>query len=205
MPGIETLNIFYGSCGVPPPSTAAELAGLVAAVTPATAARLAFLMSFDYGPEDSLTQIGKVATSAPSLQLREQALTRLAAHANHAFGYSPITDPAPWKALFRDQLSRAESAGRFSQAWFAALNLADRDALPIAGHRLHDLTPSLQQQVACAAYRLTGGDADWEAFRTAALPWETLPEAVQAIVRDPSGCQTAMLRARPEPRLAKPI
>jgi hypothetical protein len=204
MPGIETLNTRYGSCGVVPPSIAAELAGLIDVVTPATAARLAFLMSFDYGPEASLAQIGKVATSAPSLQLREQALNRLAAHARQASGYSPITDPAPWKALFQDQLSRAESAGRFNLAWGAALNLADRDALPIAGHRLHDLTPSLQRQVVCNAYLLTSGDADWEAFRTAALPWETLPAAVQAVVREPSGCQAAMLRARPEPVLAKP-
>jgi len=202
-PAVEAFSTAYATCGPIAADLAAELASRVDAVTVHSAPRVAFLMSFDYGPDASLALIGKLATSAPSLVLREQALSRLAAQVRTGAGYSPILDPAPWRALFRDQLSRAETTQRFSIVWRAALGLSDRGALPIVAARLHvyALDPAHQRQVVCDAHALTGGDADWQAFRDATLPWDTLSTQAQAVLQDPAGCAAAARAGvGPQPR-----
>jgi hypothetical protein len=145
------------------------------------------------------------------LLLREQALNRLAAQLRPPPNslYSPIGDTAPWTALFRDQLSRAETAPRFNIAWNAAVSVADREALPIVAARLHiyALSAARQRQVVCDAHTMTGGDADWQAFRDAAMPWATLSAQAQAVLNDPAGCDTAPragTRGSREPPRSKP-
>jgi len=204
-PGVESFSARYAGCGLASPETTAELASVIDTVTPVLAPRLSFLISFDYGAETSFAQLSKLAATAPSLQLREQALSRLASHIKG--GYSAIPDLAPWKALFEDRLSRAGSAARFNIVWRAVIDLADKDALPIAGSRLRlfGLSQSRQQQVVCDAYALTLGDAAWVAFQTAAQPWDTLSPNAQAVLKDPGSCQTAARRTSPEPRRAKPL
>ena len=60
-----------------------ELVAALADGSPPALARLEYLMSFDYGA-DTATVIGNVATTAPTLRLREIARQRLADTAPHA-------------------------------------------------------------------------------------------------------------------------
>jgi aminopeptidase N len=205
-PGIESFSILLAGC--PAPQAAVdELARLAAAPTAATARRLSYLMSFDYSPEVSLAQIGKVAATAPSLQLREQALSRLAAQLIDTPDYSPVVDDAPWRALFRAQLASAETSARFNIVWNASLRApTDLGALPIVASRLHiyALSDLARRTVVCDAHGV--GDVAWESFRSA-LHREALSPTVLEVIDDPARCATSVraLVAQPEAVQSKPL
>jgi aminopeptidase N len=207
-PGVATFSTAFAGCFAPQ-AAADELAQLAATPTAATAQRLSYLLGFDYGPEVSIAEIGKVATTAPSLQLREQALNRLAVQLNPTSRYSRITDLTPWRALFRDQLARVETAGRFNLAWNASrLQPPDVGALPIVADRLHiyALSESAQRRVVCQAFAIAVDDATRQAFREA-LHRDALPASVLAVADDPPACNAGVLPAlseRPERVQAKP-
>jgi hypothetical protein len=207
-PGIESFSFAFSGC--PAPQAAIdELAQIVAAPTPANARRLSYLLNFDYG-EASIDQIGSVAVTAPSLQLREQALNRLAAQLNGRAGYSPVVNLAPWRALFRDQLAHAETAIRFNIVWNAS-RLAPKDvgALPIVADRLHiyALTNDARRRVVCQASDVAiGDDAAWQSFR-AALHRDALPATVLEVADNPAACAPGLraLSQEPERVLSKPL
>lgn len=189
-PGIESFSTAFAGCSAPE-AVAEELARLAGATTAATARRLSFLLGFDYGPEISIMQIGRIATTAPSLQLREQALNRLAAQLNGTARYSPVVNRVPWRALFRDQLARAETSIRFNLAWNASRGaVPDIGALPIVADRLHvyAISDGVRRRVVCEASDVAiGDDAAWEAFR-AAVHRDALSATVLEVVDDPLKC-----------------
>jgi hypothetical protein len=199
-PGIEAFSTAFAGCSAPQ-TAVDELARLAAAPTAATARRLSYLLGFDYGPEVSIAEIGKVATMAPSLQLREQALNRLATQLSPTSRYSRVIDRTPWRALFRDQLARAETGVRFNLAWNASrLDPPDVGALPIVASRLHiyALSEAARRRVVCQASDMAiGDDAAWQAFR-AALHRDALPASVLAAADDPLACAAGVLPALSE-------
>ncbi|HZJ68133.1 MAG TPA: M1 family aminopeptidase, partial [Kofleriaceae bacterium] len=207
-PGIESFSTAFSGC-IAPQAAIDELAQIAAAPTPANARRLSYLLSFDYG-DASIDQIGSVAVTAPSLQLREQALTRLAVQLNGTARYSPVGNPAPWHALFRDQLAHAETAIRFNIAWNASrLAPTDLDALPIVAGRLHiyALTDDARRRVVCqASDAAIGADAAWQSFR-AALHRDALPASVLEVADNPLACAPGVraLSQQPERVLSKPL
>ncbi|HSS02271.1 MAG TPA: M1 family aminopeptidase, partial [Kofleriaceae bacterium] len=196
-PGIESFSTGFSAC--PAPQAAVdELTALAGATTAATARRLSFLLGFDYDPEVSIAQIGKVATTAPSLQLREQALSRLSAQLTGVGSYSPVVDRAPWNALFRDQLAHARTSIRFNLAWNASRGgVPDLGALPIVADRLHvyALTDDARRRVVCEASDMAIDDvAAFQAFR-ATVHREALSASVLEVLDDLLKCPME-LRAR---------
>jgi hypothetical protein len=204
-PGIESFSTAFSGCTAPQ-AAVDELMQLASAPTAATARRLSYLLGFDYGPDLAMAQIGRLATTAPSLQLREQALNRLAVQLNGTARYSPVVDLAPWRALFRDQLSRAESANRFNIAW-NALRLGPKDvgALPIVAGRLHiyGMSDVTRRRVVCEAFGLAmGDDAAWQSFRNA-LRRDQLSATVLEVADNPVRCAPGMRALSPQPERAQ--
>ncbi len=124
--------------------------------------------------------------------------------------YSPVGNPAPWHALFRDQLAHAETAIRFNIAWNASrLAPTDLDALPIVAGRLHiyALTDDARRRVVCqASDAAIGADAAWQSFR-AALHRDALPASVLEVADNPLACAPGVraLSQQPERVLSKPL
>lgn len=181
---------------------APQLASALAQATPASLARVQYLLSFDYGP-DTLSAIGAVATSAPSLVLRDYALYRLTAQVEQYAGYPAIPDaelPA-WQHFYEQRLVPSISDNRFQDVLYALSTLGDVAALPAIGALFHTATLSESSEAAavCQAYALTSGTGSaWTAFQTAAMPFATLPSSVQALLADPTGCNN-MKRRAPRP------
>jgi len=189
-PGIESFSTAFSGCTAPQ-AAVDELIALAGATTAATARRLSFLLGFDYGPAVTIEQIGKIATTAPSLQLREQALNRLSAQLTGITRYSPVVDRAPWNALFRDQLARARTSIRFNLAWNASRGgVPDLGALPIVADRLHvyALSDDARRRVVCQASAVAKDDATaLQGFR-AAVHREALSATVLEVIDDPLKC-----------------
>lgn len=120
-------------------SQAGELAQLTAlsSLTPAQLARLDYLMSFDYGADESFSAFSALATSGPTLCLRDQAITRLALQPS--FPYSPIPKSSleTWRGFFRGRLPLTTSATRFRAVWRGLYRLKDASALPLVAPLLH--------------------------------------------------------------------
>jgi hypothetical protein len=190
MPSLTTWSTGYANCEIDLPARifGTELANLATRVDAHTASRLVYLSSYDYGPAATLDALSQVATQAPSLQLREQALTRLSYQAAPGFGYSAVAgDQLPrWKDFFRARLAEAKSAPRFQMVWRGVVALADDAALGIAGQKLHTvaLSDDLQRQVICDAYTIAHGTRAeaWTEFQQAAQPWDTLGSAAKALL-----------------------
>jgi hypothetical protein len=184
----------FGRCGPGLGATLlTELQGLVAAPTTAQLGRLEYLLWFDYGA-DGLAPLSQVATAAPSLRLRDQAMWRLAYQTSGA-RYSPIPAgqvPA-WKAFFRERLAALDSFSRMLPTWLGVLGLQDAAALGEAGLALQRvaLPGWYQQQVVCQASGMATATAipsAWTDFKAAAQPWSSLDPAAAALLADPSGC-----------------
>jgi hypothetical protein len=196
-PSLTTWSTGYGNCETDLPTRmfAGELTSLAPRVDAKSASRFVYLSSYDYGPAATLDALSAVATRAPSLQLREQALTRLAYQAAPGFGYSAVSgEQIPrWQDFFRARLDEAKSATRFQMVWRSVVDLSDDRALAIAGQRLHtvELSDDVQQQVVCNAYAMAKAHRPeaWTEFQRAAQPWDTLSSAAQtALSQNGAGC-----------------
>ncbi|MBK9033043.1 MAG: hypothetical protein IPL61_17545 [Myxococcales bacterium] len=190
-PAIERYETAYARCGalVPRLLFGPELTALAAAPSAATAARLDYLMGFDYGPAMSLAQIGAVATTAPSLRLRDRALSRLVGHT--VGRYSPLAggDVDAWRAFFRGRYPSTTSLGRLLTVWRTSVRLGDEAAVPAVAPLVRSvpMAPAYQIEIVCAAHDLAA-PATWTAFQQALQPASTLPAEVAAVLADPTGC-----------------
>jgi hypothetical protein len=175
-----------------------ELANDTAAVSATNAPRLEYLMSFDQGVSGALALLSKVATTASSEQLREDADFRLVAQAANWSRYTPVSDPgdiAAWQAFFNNELAISTSSAHFITLWNAVTSLNDVAALPTLATKLHTITFNNggQSTLVCQAYSLSQAQpGSWTAFQAAAQPWTTLPADVQSILADPTHCATTM-------------
>ncbi|HMJ51945.1 MAG TPA: M1 family aminopeptidase [Polyangiaceae bacterium] len=189
-PSLTTWSTGYANCEteLPTRTFGAELANLAAHTDEHTASRLIYLSSYDYGPAATLDALAQVATQAPTLQLRDHALTRLSYQAAPGFGYTAASgEQLPrWKDFFRARLGDAKSAPRFQTVWRGVVGLADDRALALAGQKLHtvSLSDDLQSQVVCDAYAIAQGSRAeaWTEFQQAAQPWDTLGSAAKALL-----------------------
>ena len=161
-------------------------------LTPAQLARLDYLMSFDYGADESFSAFSALATSGPTLRLRDQAIARLALQPS--WPYSPIPDSSleTWRGFFRGRLPLTTSATRFRAVWRGLYRLNDASALPLVAPLLHrvPLSAAVQRATVCQAYALSQKVApeSWTAFREAAQPWDTLAPAAAEVLADPTRC-----------------
>src|SRR5262249_61433974 len=107
-------------------------------------------MSFAYGADTSFDLMSRAAQLAPSLLLREQAISRLSYQAASGSGYSavPAASTGAWKTFFRARLAETTSSTRFRMVWRGIVGLADDGALGAAGQKLHTvaLSAAFQRQ-----------------------------------------------------------
>jgi hypothetical protein len=208
-PAIPIFATGYSRCGVTlaADTFGAEIATLVDDLTPQSAARFAYLMSFDYGADASFDAISRAAQLAPSMFLRELAIQRLSYQAAATAGYTPVPagSAAAWKTFFRARLAEVTSATRFGIVWRAIVGLSDDGALVAAAGKLHTVPVSAasQRRIVCDAYQIGLAHAGaWEAFQQAAQPWTSLSSEAAAALADPSQCQSLAKpgSARPFPR-----
>jgi hypothetical protein len=193
-PSLSRFSTSYSACGVTLATATfgAELVALAAAPSAANAPRLAYLMSFDYGAQATFASLSLLAASAPSLQLRELAITRLGYQANGS-GYSavPEADKPAWSSFFRDRLAEVTSQIRFLAVWRGLFGLRDDTALALAGAKLQavPMSASNQRLVVCQARSVSAQrTGSWEAFQQAAQPWDRLQDAAREVLADPSKC-----------------
>jgi aminopeptidase N len=192
-PAQASFTTRYASCGVPLATSALgpELEAAAAAPTPVVTARLEYLMGFDYGAAATMAALGTLATSAPTLRLRDQAFNRLAFQAQGYYSDVPPEQHDVWTAFFRGPLADAVGVSRFMNAWAAEVALADPLALPIGAMRLHTLplSDAQQRQIVCDAFHVGAADATlFPAFQDTAQPWTSLSTAAQEVLADPTKC-----------------
>jgi hypothetical protein len=192
-PAQPSFTTRYASCGVPLATAALgpEFEAAAAAPTPGTTARLEYLLGFDYGAEATMAALGDLATSAPTLRLRDQSFNRLAFQAMGFYSEVPADQVPVWTTFFRAALTAATAPSRFMTAWQAEIALGDAQALPIGAARLHTLplSEAQQQQIVCDAFHLgTTDPALFPAFQAAAQPWTSLAAAAQEVLADPTKC-----------------
>jgi aminopeptidase N len=210
-PAVPLFDTAHGVCG-PALGNAVfgdELAAMVTAITAANAERFLYLISFDYGPARTFDLLSSVVTDAPSLLIRDRALTRLAIQASTGGGYSALPDAeAPrWRSFFHARLVEARSTTRFLAAWSGAVALVDDAAPAVAGAALHALPffEFQQRQLVCDAFHLAQQvrPAAFDELVAAAQPINTLAPSAAAAVADPTVCdqlQARALRAAPRQR-----
>jgi aminopeptidase N len=179
-----------------------EFVQTAGALTAANAGRFSYLLGFDYGVATIFDVASQVATSAPSLQLRERALSRLVAQIEAASSYTgvPAEQAPPWKAFFRERLAQATSATRFDLVWRGVRGLSDEAALVTAAQKLHAiaLSDDARRAVVCDAFAIAEGhEGAFDAFRAAAQPWAELGPGAAAALADPSVCTPAPEVAAP--------
>jgi aminopeptidase N len=178
----------------------AELTAAVAAPTAANAARLEYLISYDYGTATNLAQIGRLATTAPTLRLRERAFNRLVAEtAAGAPRRIPVADRPTWQVFFREAYAVVTSQNRLMLLWQGSVNLADIGALRVVAPLLQRVPMSEFNQwlVVCEAHRMTATDpAAWAQFQADTMPWATLTPAAAAALADPAQCDQARVAPR---------
>jgi hypothetical protein len=182
-------------CGVDLPVRlfGAELSRLTGSFDIESSDRLSFLLSFDYGAPRTFDALAGLTTRPESEMLRSLAVTRLAAQADPAGGYSPVdANEAPrWGALFRAEIAKATTQQRLTDAFQGARGLRDTGALPLLAAKLATVTVwgPRATRLACGAYTLARStDGAWDAFKAALPPLAQLPSEVRRIVLDPSTC-----------------
>src|SRR5262249_27155269 len=144
---------------------------------------------------ESLRLIGNLATTAPTLHLREVALERLAEQVDSDSDYtSPTTaQKAAWRSFFEARLVDGMSPQRFEIVWQGLENLDDVAALPAVGAHLSGIDDEeLQLETVCDVVAMTANrPADWEAFKAAATG---LAEDAAVALADPAQCAGASAR-----------
>ena len=207
-PAVPSFASFYAACGTELAQPLGdELATLADTVTPATTGRLDYLLSFDHG-DRTFALISKVATTAPTVTLRDRAISRLSLSTLGRYSAIPADQLAAWQAFFRERFAAITSVTRFVPVWRSAIALGDVAALPLAAPLLHSvpMSPALQQGTVCDAFdlgRVTAGA--WEAFQQATLPWDTLSPEAAAVLADPTQCQAQRLRPDATRRVSKEL
>jgi aminopeptidase N len=193
-PAEPRFDPLLGRCGaeLPPAIFGAELRALLANQRASAAARLDYLLSFDYGA-DSLALLGQIATASPLVAMRDNALWRLTYQASPWGLYQPVPDEqrATWIAFYRDRLAASSSYHGFQPIWYGVLAFADAGALPILGAVFDDqhLPASEQAWVLCGAYTVAAGDAAaWDALVAASAGWTTLVPDAAAVLANPAVC-----------------
>lgn len=187
-------NTGYAACGTMLPTAAfgAEFSRLAGALDAASAGRFNHLLSFDYGAATSFSVLSLVATTAPSLQLRQNAVWRLSNQATSTtYSAVPVDQQTQWRQFFRDRLTEATSESFFSAVWQGLSGLADDSSLALVGKKLGtiSLASSTQEQVVCGAYRIAQARAGaWLEFQQAAQPWSKLAPQAIALLMDPTKC-----------------
>ncbi|WP_394832222.1 hypothetical protein LVJ94_37475 [Pendulispora rubella] len=198
-PAVNSYNTRLALCGSETPAVwfDGELEGTIDAKN---AGRKNYLLSFDYGAARSLAFAGNLAKNAPSLLLRDQAVSRLASQAA-AERYTKVPDaevPA-WQAFFRERIAETTTQSRLLNVWKGVSALSDHTALAAIGGKLQSvvLSASNQRKIVCEANKVAGTHADaWEAFRNAAQPWSKLAADTSTVLQDPSKCTPALTPAR---------
>ena len=179
----------------------AELATLVAAPSAANAARLEYLLGFDYGTAINFARLTRLATTAPSLRLRERALNRMIAETSAGAPHRiPAADVPAWQSFFRDGYAAVTSSTRLFLLWQGSVNLGDLAALPRIAPRLHTvpMREGAQWQIVCDAHRMTRNAPDvWAQFQADTRPWDTLYPSTAAVLADRTLCDQT--RAAPLP------
>jgi hypothetical protein len=172
-----------------------ELGDLGDHLTIAGGARWSYLASFDDDPGTTLSRMSKVATSGPSLRLREQALHRLALESEGLYTKIAPEQAGPWRDFFRARLAAARSQVRFEAVWGALQSLGDDGALPELARAIHRIRLDARDQrwAICSAHALVRARADlWTSFRDALRPWDSLDQSAQAALQDDSACLQAV-------------
>lgn len=204
-PALARYNTGFMRCPTDLASRAlgAELGTLVAAPSAANIARLEYLLGFDYGTATNFARLTRLATTAPSLRLRERALARMIAETTQGAPHRiPDADRPAWRAFFRQQYAVVTSQGRMLLIWQGTFNLGDLEGLVTVAPLLHTVPMSEggQWQVVCDAHRMTGSAPDaWARFQADTQPWETLTPAAAAALANPSICDQARLRSPVRP------
>jgi aminopeptidase N len=194
-PPLQQYLTTYARCGteLAAQTLGAELSSMVDTADAQSAQRLAYLMSFDYGAAQSLASMSRVATTAASLTLRDEAIARLVLQTSPNQGLSSIpSDEQPaWRAFFRGLLAKSTSAERFRLVYGGTLALSDQEALPIIGKKLTELPfPGEEQRsLICDAHAMTEElPAAWEAFLQSIGSTSTLAVEAQQVLQTPSSC-----------------
>jgi hypothetical protein len=189
MPALTTSGTAYAACGTDfaTRTFGAELATVAARVDARSASRFVYLSSYDYGATATFDALSSVAVQGPSLQLREQALSRMTNQAVSSSYSGVAADEAPrWKEFFRKRLVEAKSANRFQTVWRAVVALKDDRAVSIAAEKLHSvvLSDNVQRGVVCDAYTMAQAlrIEAWTEFQHAAQPWDTLGVQARTIL-----------------------
>ncbi len=200
-PAITRYQGGLGRCGavVPGLILGAEFEQLAAAPTAANAARLDYLMAFDYGAARTLAALAPVVTSAPSLRLRDRAVARLVAQLVPPYAPIDPVDAPTWQAFFRDRYATTTSLSRLFTVWRGSQRLRDADALPLLADRLRAVPMPVVYQVdfVCQAFDLAA-PGDWAAFKDVLQPWSTLPAEVAAVLTDPGQCANRRMAPAPD-------
>ncbi len=193
-PAAPDMAVYFGFCPIPLTTQLLlpELKSLVASGDAALAARIEYLLSFDYGPEATLAALAPLATGGATGKLRNMAVQRLSYQLLNFYFTRPTAEQKPaWRDFFRARLHDTTTGDRFVPVWGAINALADAESVPLAAPLLHaeGLWPYYQQNIVCQAFALTQADASlWTAFQNAAQPWATLDPMAQAALADPSLC-----------------
>ncbi|WP_394842785.1 hypothetical protein LZC95_37655 [Pendulispora brunnea] len=197
-PALNSYNTRLALCGSETPQVwfDGELEGTIDAKN---AGRKNYLLSFDYGPTKSFTFASNLAANAPSLLLRDQAVSRLASQAAaERYSKVPDADVPAWQKFFRDHIAETTTQGRLLNVWKGIAALSDHTALAAVGGKLQSvpLSAANQRKIVCEANKVAGSHGDaWEAFRNAAKPWEKLAPDASTALQDPSKCQTTVTAA----------
>jgi hypothetical protein len=140
-----------------------------------------------------------LATTAPSLRLRDRAVARLVAQLVPPYAPIDPVDAPTWQAFFRDRYTTTTSLSRLFTVWRGSQRLRDADALPLLADRLRAVPMPVVYQVdfVCQAFDLAA-PGDWAAFKDVLQPWSTLPAEVAAVLTDPGQCANRRMAPAPD-------
>ncbi len=184
------------SCGVDLPTRAfgKELPRLLADRSDASAARLDYIMSFDFGAKATFDAFAPIARASTDAYLRDRALSRLQRQVAPGSGFSPVdaAEAPRWKALFRDRMATATTGWTLFETFRGARGLNDAVVLPMLAEKLKSVSvprTSWQVQMVCGGYAIgTANGIAPAAFQAALSPSSAFADSVKAVIDDPSQC-----------------
>lgn len=164
--------------------------------SPASEARVAYLLSFNYGAANDLRWFRPLVHGGATLWLRTTAFTHLADVAQGLYGDAGITEAErpQWTELFRSSVADSRSFNSIYAAVAAEVALGDLAVVPLLGARLAagSLNPGLHQYAVCSAYKLTRENpSTWSAFAEQAEAAPGLHRAALAALADPTSCDAS--------------
>jgi hypothetical protein len=185
----------YAVCGteLPTRAFASELLALQDDTTPGAAARLEYLLGFDYGTDPSFDAISHALRRPGNAQLRDSALNALVFHTDPLIPFSPIAsaDHPKWKALLSEAIAKSTSGPWLFNSFLGAYFLSDTSALPLLAQKLKTLAidSGHQRDFICLAHDLaTSESGAWERFGADLQPWTMFDPSVQEVLAAPAAC-----------------